>query len=418
MDFDIFKEDVQRLVSRHSFLESFVLPDYEQLNIANIGSVIGKIFSVKASVKVNLSNDVVDDFSGVEKVVLFVIDGLGFNRLVSHMEKFKLCFYDLAERGVLKAFSSSFPSTTSTALTSIFTGLPPSVHGVIGFNMYLPDYGLIFNTLEMAPVIGYSSGIDLVDFFADASFPWPPSLIEAGVNVKTFTRRNLVGSGLSKLIHRHQDLAGYALASDMMVQVKRTLEQPGPLLLIVYFGAIDTLEHSYGPYSEEVSAELQLFENLLKSQLIEKLSVVTKQKTMLLITADHGVVETGQTYFLNELPISNLFLIPPTGDMRSTYFFPKYGQHEPLREALENSLQGFHVMRSEDLIEKGAFGPIKNLDRLQTTVGTFTALSHGKNIILHQYYPRETPQSIYGAHGGMTPEEMIVPLLSTRLSKL
>jgi predicted AlkP superfamily pyrophosphatase or phosphodiesterase len=264
----------------------------------------------------------------------------------------------------LKAFSGSFPSTTSTALTSIFPGLPPSIHGVIGFNMYVPDYGLVFNTLEMTPVVGYSSGLDLVDFFSESSFPWPPLLVDEGINVKTFTRRNLVDSGLSKLIHRRQDLVGYALASDMTVKVKRALEQPGPLLLIVYYGGIDALEHSYGPYSEEVSAELQLFENLLKSQLIEKLSVVTKQKTMLLITADHGVVETGQTRFLNEPPISNLFLIPPTGDMRSTYFFPKYGQQEPLREALENSLHGFSLIRSADLIEKGAFGPVKNLDRL------------------------------------------------------
>ncbi len=418
MDFDVFKEDVNGLVSRRSFLESFVLPDYEQFNIANIGSVVGKIFSVKALVRVNLSGAVVDDFSGVDKVVLFVVDGLGYDRLVSHMEKFKGGFYDLAERGVLKALSSSFPSTTSTALISIFTGVPPSLHGVIGFNMYVPDYGLIFNTLEMAPAVGYSSGIDLVDFFSESSFPWPPLLLDEGVNVKTFTRRNLAGSGLSRLIHRRQDLVGYALASDMMVQVKRALEQPGQLLLIVYYGGIDTMEHSYGPYSEEVSAELQLFESLLRSQLIEKLSMVTKQKTMLLITADHGVVETGQTHFLNQPPVSNLFLVPPTGDMRSTYFFPKYGQQEPLREALENSLQGFRVMRSADLIEKGAFGPVKNLDRLQTTVGTFTALSHSKNIILHQYRPRETPQNIYGAHGGMTPEEMIVPLLSTRLSKL
>ena len=399
-------------------MESFVLPDYEKFNIANIGSVVGKIFSIKALVKVNLSGDVVDDFSGVEKIVLFVIDGLGYNRLVSHIQKFKGGFYDLTERGVLKAFSSSFPSTTSTALTSIFTGLPPSMHGVIGFNMYVPDYGLIFNTLEMAPVIGYSSGIDLVDFFSESSFPWPPLLLDGGVNVKTFTRRNLAGSGLSRLIHRRQDLVGYALPSDMIVQVKRALEQPGPLLLIVYYGGIDTLEHSYGPYSDEVSAELQLFESLLKNQLIEKLSVVTKQKTLLLITADHGVVEIGQTHFLNKPPISNLFLVPPTGDMRSTYFFPKYGQQEPLREALENSFQGFHIMRSADLIEKGAFGPVKNLDRLQTTVGIFTALSQGKNIILHQYHPKETTQNIYGAHGGMTPDEMIVPLLSTRLSKL
>ncbi len=418
MNFDIFKEDVHWLVSRHFFLDGFVSPDYEQFNIANIASVIGKIFSVKDLAKVNFSGQVVDDFSGVEKVVLFVVDGLGYNRLISYIEKVKAGFYDLTEKGVLKAFSSSFPSTTSTALTSIFTGLPPSMHGVIGFNMYVSDHGLIFNTLEMAPVIGYSSGIDLVDFFAESSFPWPPLLSEAGINVKTFTRRNLVGSGLSKLIHRRQDLIGYAFASDLLVQVKRALEQPGPLLLIVYYGGIDTLEHAYGPYSDEVSAELQVFENLLKTQLIDKLSVVTKQKKMLIVTADHGVVETGQTHFLNEPPISTLFLVPPTGDMLSTYFFPKYGQQEPLREALENSLKGFRVMRSADLIEKGAFGPVKNLDRLQTTVGTFTALSQSKNIILHHYHPRETPQSIYGAHGGMSPEEMIVPLLSIRLSKL
>jgi hypothetical protein len=37
-------------------------------------------------------------FSGVEKVILFVVDGLGYNRLVSHMEKFKGAFFDLAER--------------------------------------------------------------------------------------------------------------------------------------------------------------------------------------------------------------------------------------------------------------------------------------------------------------------------------
>ena len=418
MDFDGLREEAQGLIDYGAFLDKFVLPDYHQFNIANVGSIIGKIFSVKSLVKVNLPDNCVDDFSGVEKVVLFVIDGLGYNRLVSHIEKFQGAFQDLVQKGTLKALTSCFPSTTSTALTSIFTGLPPSMHGVVGFNMYVPDYGIIFNTLDMAPVVGYSSGIDLVDFFADASFPWPPQLLDEHINVKTFTRRNLVGSGLSRLIHRRQDLFGYVLVSDMMVQIKRALEQPGPLLLIVYYGGIDTLEHTYGPYSEEVSAELQLFENLLKNQLIEKLSFVTKQKTMLLVTADHGVVETEQTHFLNKPLISDLFLVPPTGDMRSTYFFPKYGQREPLLEALENSLLGFRVMRSADLIEKGAFGPVKNLDRLQTTVGTYTALSQSKNIILHRFPPREMPQSIYGAHGGMTPEEMIVPLLSTRLSKL
>ncbi len=94
------------------------------------------------------------------------------------------------------------------------------------------------------------------------------------------------------------------------------------------------------------------------------------------MTADHGVVEAGQTHFLNEPPISDLFLVPPTRDMRATCFFSKYGQQARLKEGLENNLQGFRAMRSVDLIEKDAFGPVKNLDRLQATVGTFTALSH------------------------------------------
>jgi Type I phosphodiesterase / nucleotide pyrophosphatase len=418
LDFTAVREEANQLANRGSFLGNFVMPDYSQFNITNIGSVVGKVFSIKELVKANLPNDYIDDYAGIEKVVLFVFDGLGFNRLVSHMENFSGTFRDLADRGVLKAISSTFPSTTSTALTSIFTGLPPSEHGVIGFNMFIPEYGVIFNTLYMDPVIGYGSGFDLADDLSRRAAPWLPLLGEAGIGVKTFTRRNLIGSGLSRVIHKHQELEGYSFASDMMVRVRKALEAPGPLFLCVYYAGIDTLEHGYGPYSEETSAELQDLESIFKHQLLQKLSSEEKRKTLILITADHGMVETLQARFLNDPSISRHFLVPPTGDMRATYFFPKYGQEEKLKEILDNSLQGFSVVNSSHLIENGAFGPVKNLERLQTIVGAVTALSHSKNVILYQYHPSEKMQIVYGAHGGMTPEEMIVPLLSTRLSKL
>ena len=283
--------------------------------------------------------------------MLFVFDGLGFNRLVSHMEKFGGTFLDLADRGVLKAFSSTFPSTTSTALTSIFTGLPPSEHGVIGFNMFVPEYGAIFNTLYMDPVIGYRGGFDLAEDLSQYAVPWLPLLREGGVEVKTFTRRNLIGSGLSRVIHRHQELVGYSFASDMIVRVRKALEQPGPLFLCVYYAGVDTMEHQYGPYSEETSAELQDLGHLLKQQLLEKLSAEEKRKTLILITADHGAEEVLRTRYLNEPEFSSHFLVPPTGDMRASYFFPRYGQEDKLGELLESNLQGFSVMRSADLIK-------------------------------------------------------------------
>jgi predicted AlkP superfamily pyrophosphatase or phosphodiesterase len=418
MSFSAFREEAQRFVSQHLFSEHFVLPNYKQNNISNIGNLIGKIFGVEELAKSNLADYFIDDYSGVEKVVLFVFDGLGFYRLINHMEKHKSAFFDLADRGVLKPFSSTFPSTTSTALTSIFTGLAPSQHGIIGFNMFIPDYGIIFNTLDMRPIHGYSGGIDLAEDFARNAAPWLPLLKNKGIKVKTFTRRNLMGSGLSKVIHKHQELIGYALSSDLMVQIRKILQEPGKQFFCVYYAGFDTLEHAYGPYSEETEAELELFENALRHELFEKLPAETKQKTLIIATADHGVEEALQAHFLDDPEIRDRFLLPPTGDMRATYFFPKYSQEQELRKALENNLQGFHIINSLDLVEKGAFGPPENPDWLKTVVGSVTALSQSKNIILYPLHPGERFQSVLGAHGGMTPEEMIVPLLSTRLSKL
>jgi predicted AlkP superfamily pyrophosphatase or phosphodiesterase len=418
MDFEPFKNEVQQLVDRRRFLGKFILPDYQQFNIANISSVIGKVFSIKSLQKASLPENYIDDFKGIEKIVLFVLDGFGYNRLLAHIEKFKRTFYDLVDRGTLHALTSTFPSTTSTALTSIFTALPPSEHGVIGFNMFVEPYGLIVNTLDMRPVYGFGHGIDVADDFSNNAIPWSSALKDYGVKVKTLTRRNVIGSGLSKVIHKHQDLIGYALASDMVSQCRKLLEHPEPMFICAYYGGVDTVEHTYGPYSEEATDEIRLLENLLKESLSDRLPTETKSKTLLIVTADHGVVKSLQTYMLNEPQISNYYLIPPTGDLRAAFFFPKYGQEEKLKEALERNIQGFTIMPSKELIEKEAFGPVVKRDWLQTRVGTIAALSQSKNSIAYQYVVREHYQNIYGAHGGMTPEEMIVPLLSTRLSKL
>jgi hypothetical protein len=417
LDFNAITREAKNMISRNSYLESFVTPDYDLFNITNIESVVGKIFESKSLMKVNFPDDITDDANGVEKVILFIMDGLGYDRLVWHMQRSEGALRELADRGVLKAFSSTFPSTTSTALTSIFTGLTPSAHGVIGFNMFVPAYGLIFNTLNMEPVVGYGRGIDLAEDFSRDAVPWLPLLRDSGVKVKTFTRRNLAGSGLSRVIHRHQEIVGYALMSDLIVQIRKALEEPGSMFLCVYYAGVDTLEHAFGPYSDEASAELEVFERLLKSQLLDKLSVGVRQKTLLLVTADHGVVETMQSRFLNDPKITEHFLVPPTGDMRATYFFPKCGHEENLRDALEADLQGFSIVRSSELVAKGVFGgSSKLMDRLQTIVGTFCALSRSKNVVLYPYFPGERLQSVLGAHGGMTPEEMIIPLLSLRLS--
>lgn len=418
MNFEALKNEAQELIEQKRFLGKFVLPDYQMRNIMNVSSAVGKVFDIKAIQKVDLPEDYLHDCKGIEKVVLLILDGLGYNRLLFHIEHFKGVFRRLVEQGTLRALTSTFPSTTSTALTSIFTALSPSEHGVIGFNMFVQPYGLIVNTLNMRSVYGFGQGINVADDFSKNVQPWPSILKDNGVTAKTITRRNLIGSGLSKVIHKHQDLMGYALSSDMISQCRKLLERPDPILICIYYGGVDTVEHTYGPYSDEATEEIRTIENLLQESLIDRLPTNIKSKTLLIITADHGVVETLQTYFLNDTQLSRYYLIPPTGDLRAAFFFPKYGQKGKLKEALEKNLQDFLILPSKELIEKGAFGPIKNFEWLQTTTGTLATLSQAKKAVSYQFTEHAYAQNIYGAHGGMTPEEMLVPLLTTQLSKL
>ena len=415
MDNVVLSEETNRLLVNQRFSEDFVLPDYGQRNIVNLGSIVGDVFSIEKLRKVSFSEAPIDDYEGVEKIVLFVLDGLGFNLFLSHLKNSNGAFADLAEKGVLKPFTSTFPATTATALTSIFTATTPSEHGIIGFNMFLPNYGLILNTLEMKPVFGYAG--EIVEDFSERIDNWPSSMRNEGFKVLTLTRRNLVGSGLSRIIHKNQEMVSYALATDMMTRCRKVLERPGPLFLNVYYGGIDTMEHAYGPYSEETLNEIQIIDGLLKNLLLNKLSAETKNKTLLIVTADHGVAQTDQTYFVKDLETSKHLLLPITGDSRSVFFFPKYHHEEQLESILAKDAQGFKFIRSSDLLENGAFGHPGYVDSIAPVVGTYTGLSNSKSAMFYPFFYDERMRTTRGSHGGMTSEEMLVPLLSSRLSK-
>ena len=101
------------------------------------------------------------DFQGVDKVVLLIFDGLGYNRLLHHLDSHDGTFMTLATKGALKPLTTVFPATTSTVLTSIFTGLSPAQHQILGYHMFSKKYGLVFDTLDMKPVYGYSGQVDL-----------------------------------------------------------------------------------------------------------------------------------------------------------------------------------------------------------------------------------------------------------------
>ncbi|HJW66018.1 MAG TPA: alkaline phosphatase family protein [Candidatus Bathyarchaeia archaeon] len=417
METRFLEEERDVFVKQRVFLDDFVLPDYDILSIRNIKALVGKIYGVNSLQTASFPDGFVDDFDGVQKVFLVVMDGFGYNRLLKHVKQYDGAFSELIAKGVLKPLTSPFPATTSTSLTSIFTGLTPSEHGVIGYQMFSRDYGCVFNTLDMKPVYGYSSEVEIASDLSRKIKPWLPALQEHGIRTLIATKSSIMGSGLSKVIHANQDVTPYMLESEMLVKCRRALEQRGPVFLVLYYSGIDTLEHKYGPNSEEVTSEIQSFEFLLKS-FFNKISDATKKETLIMLTADHGVCETQKTHYVKDYPeVVNRLQLPPVGDSRCGFLFSKQSEKENLKSALEKSLDGFKLVASKDMLESGAFGQTTDYSSLQSAVGDFAALSKGPKALSYPYYEDDRNREQHGGHGGMTAEEVVVPMLSVRLSK-
>jgi hypothetical protein len=417
MNTKLFQEEMDALVSERIYLNDFVLPDYETLNVRNISSIIGNIYGTNSLARAKLPDGYLDDFNGVEKVFLVIMDGLGYHRLLTHISNHDGVLSELVTKGFLKPLTSTFPATTSTALTSIFTGLAPSEHNIIGYQMFSKEYGCVFSTLDMKPVFGYSSHVDLARDFSRRIKPWMPILQEHGIRVLVATKSSIVRSGLSRVIHADQEIIPYMLDSEMMVKCRKALEQPSPTLLMLYYSGVDTLEHKYGPQSEEVTSEIESFEFHLKS-FLAKLSKPAKKRMMIVLTADHGVCETSRTYYLKDYrEITNNLTLPPVGDSRAAFLTSKQGRSENLKGALEKSVEGFRIVPSKELIDREAFGRTTDSTLLQATVGDLTALSTGANAISYPFFEEDRSREQRGGHGGMTAEEVIVPLLSLNLAK-
>src|SRR5579864_5218106 len=98
------------------------LPDYGGGCIANVVDAVRRLSDPPPWIPAAAA--------GADRVVLLVLDGLGWEQLRARPTVAPtLCQMDSTR------ITSVVPTTTATALTSITTGVPPAVHGVVGYRV-------------------------------------------------------------------------------------------------------------------------------------------------------------------------------------------------------------------------------------------------------------------------------------------
>ncbi|MEM2883512.1 MAG: alkaline phosphatase family protein [Nitrososphaerales archaeon] len=411
---------LQKLVDNR-LNEWMLKPDYNQYGLSNLAASIMKFFGDKHLKHKPIADPRLDEvLDGVENIILLLVDGLSYYQISGEVEK----YLHASLNPTTIPITSTFPSTTTTALTTLNTGLTPQEHAIIGYTTYLKEIGVVLSLTNFAPSAAPES-ISLIQAGLDPSSILGVETIhsqlrKSGVKSIIMTRRIYRESPLTTMLGLGADIETYVGVSDIFVRMRKLLENSRtPTLLFPYWDGLDIAAHIYGHQSEEAVSELKNFLASMKVNLMEKINSNTAKKSALLITGDHGQVTFSpqEVLAVEKHPnLLNALHIPPTGDSRAACLYPKPEMKEKIIEYVETHLsQSFSIYETQHLLREGVFGLGEAKQNLLDRTGELILLPKRNGAIAYSYKPKYKEFDLKGGHGGLTPTELIVPLICKNL---
>jgi len=328
-----------------------------------------------------------DEVADARTVVLFVVDGLGWNQLRAHRDVAPT-LAGLAGRSV----TSVAPSTTSVALTSIVTGTAPGEHGVIGYRIAVD--GDVLNCLSWRTQRGDARQEIVPEDFqtVPAFFGQCPVVVQNAPFARSgFTRAHLADT-------RQQ---GWRTLPTLPVQV-RNATAAGEPFVYVYYDGIDKIAHEFA-FGEHYRAELAAVD-----RVVAELMTDLPRDAALVVTADHGLLDCGtgrRDFHRDVLGLTRL----QSGEARFRWLHAKPGRTQELLEAAQSHHQDdAWVYPAEQVMDDGWFGTFVS-DTARRRLGDVAVVARNDAWFVD---PVEGVNSVLvGRHGGLTDDEMLVPLL-------
>jgi hypothetical protein len=398
-------------------------PAYENQSLLNVPSTLCNWFSAPGLPHPALEfTDLNALAENCQQIIVVLIDAISHKRFQDWITRINLEFQSALQDSCLFPLTSIVPSTTSNVLTTLWTGRSPVEHGILGYELFLREYGLIANMITHSPA-GFEGRTGLLyqaGFTPETALPVPTlgtHLSKAGVEVFALLSSQIHNSGLSRMHYPSVNTYGFRTQTDLWIQVRQLAEMKltKPRLIWVYYGIVDNYSHLYGPDSEQAQAEFFAFFNTMFGNFVSRFGANNRQKTLLLILSDHGQLHTPKNphYDLSNHPtlIDRLHMLP-TGENRLAYLYPRPGQTEAVQEFITRTWPGkFQIIPSSHALENGLFGPGEPTKEARSRIGDYLVISQGNAYL----WWSKKPNHLLGRHGGLSEDEMIVPLLALRL---
>ncbi|NTV09520.1 MAG: alkaline phosphatase family protein [Zoogloea sp.] len=332
-------------------------------------------------------------------LMLLVIDGMGDAFLQSVGVGSAL----LAHR--LGRLSSLFPSTTATVITSFMSGLAPATHGLNGWFVREPEVGGILAPLPLYLRAGARLG-GKVD--PAVLFPYPSLYQRISAPAVVVAPKEIVGSPFNVHHSRGAARIAYENLDGFVEALAQAAAQGG--FVYGYYPGLDATAHDCGIGSEEAREALARVDCAF-GRLLERLA---GQCVWLLVTADHGFIDSpdARVIKLEDHPgLAGLLDGPLWGERRVSYCALKEGAEAAFLAYVGQHLgHALVAVPCSELLAAGLCGPGPRHPRLAVRMGDYALIARD-DWTLRDVLPGEKPHAMLGVHGGLSADEMFVPLI-------
>ena len=361
-------------------------PNYEH-SILGIPNSLLRYYGAKAH---HTSLPILDKLlkRNYKNIILVILDGMGVDILQHNLSSLSFL-----RRHVKTKISSVFPSTTTAATTTYYSGLAPIEHGWLGWAPYFKDLNRV---VELFPNTDYYTGEHLKEKVTDR-MPY----------VHLCDQISNANSSIccSKIFPIFADPKGPANFDQFCKRIKEVSLKKGSQFILAYWAEPDHTSHIKGPYSKTVKDILKNINNQIKHMC------ANLKNSLVIISADHGHVENTDV-FINDYPeLMNCLSVPLALDMRVQTIFLKPNKEKTFVQLFNQYLsKDFILIKTEKALEMKLFGPGKAHPVAKGCLGDYLILSK-RNKSLQQRLPNDLYGKLLGYHSSLTNKEMVVPLI-------
>lgn len=387
--------------------KDFVFPDYNGKNFINIINSIKHNFGINDGM--DLENKKIKKvLLNKEKVVFILVDAFGWKFYKDIREDSKF-FKEIRKYGIEEKITSQFPSTTTAHVTSVVTGKDVSTHGFFEWFTYDSKIDEVFTPF----LFDYEGKEEILP--KDNLFK---ELKENGVSSTIITPSYINNSYYSRELFKDGKVKGYESVEEMFNILLQSLKKDkGKNFYYIYYPEIDSIGHEYGMSSYKAYFEINNFikalDNFYNNVLDEGVN-----EGIFILSADHGQMEIKDKIYLNELiPNIEEYMIKdskgksivPVGYNRDMFLYIKEEFETYVYQFLKEKLKDKgEIYLVKDLIDKGIF--INPSETFLSRVGNIVIIPcDGYGVWWYEKGKYEI--SLKGSHGGLTKDEMEIPLL-------